>query len=542
MLSGVRSLVYLQVRIGKNWLRRSYRSAIVWIIAIGGLAGIGSSIFLGDGAAPQPEVDSSPVDNIYLQAMVVAMFVGMALLSIWRGARTPPRASLADVVFVLGSPLTSRLQYAYLMLREAGSSFVFAFVIVAVSLVLSLTRLATTGEFDARTIVDAPVVTFFVILTISELLRFAVWILTEQVVARDVAAGFRVRRIVRFGTFGVAAGLLVLLVAPVIAAEHTTTGAAVEDIAERIMAIGHVPPMVWVAAPFIEGESIGLALAGLLLLCAAVTAVALVAARDFTESLAIAAERQTDARGQMTDIGADVHWAAMSQLGASSRLRFSLPAFGHGPWAILWASITRWTRYQLAVAWISVITTIVIGGSVAVLVRLETISHYWAWGVVLSMPLFNAFSLLLDELRKPFIYLTPGPAWQRLIAAGTTSVLDGFLASLSMVAILAITRARPLLETLALLGIATAIAFATQAAVGLVQVILPAWLNRRIRTMLTFTGSICAVLPAAIAFLTGYLVSGIGVAFLASVAAALVCGVILLAFSALLFNRLEMPG
>lgn len=540
---GVRALLYLQVRTGINWLKRSTRSAIVWLLVIGATGSFLAGLLAEGSELPSSvPADEPVVPDDYFQAGVLVLFIVVALLGLWRGTGKPPRATLADVVFVLGSPLSSRLKFAFLMAREIGGTLLLIVVFAAASLFSTLIVAAGTGDIGARFVNNRLTLVMLVILLAGEFVRMLTWIATEQVVARDAVRGFWIRRGLRLGTAAVGMVLLALLVVPVARENYADWRAVADAVVDRVLGLSWLPPLSWAIDAFSDTGSLIVPVAGLIALVTTLGVASLWLARDFTESIAVTAERQTDARGQATESGADLQWAAMSQLGTSRRIGITLPPFGSGSWALLWSSLTRWIRYQVSVAWISGVALIVIGGGGALLVRLDIVSHYWAWGLILTTPLFGSYYIFLDELRRPFIFLTPGPAWSRLVASGATSILDGFSSSLVTATVIAATGARPVGEAFGLAAGALGIGIVTQSAVSLVQIVLPSWLGRRIRTGLTFTASTVAAIPPAIAFFSGLLTSGLAAGLIAGIGVSLVWGLILLALCVWFFDRLEMPG
>lgn len=82
----------------------------------------------------------------------------------------------------------------------------------------------------------------------------------------------------------------------------------------------------------------------------------------------------------------------------------------------------------------------------------------------------------------------------------------------------------------------------TQAAVCLIQVVLPFWVQFQIRLFITFSLAMIAALPAALAFALVYAAAGIELGFLAASAVAVLTGAGVLLLAAALFERLEMPS
>jgi len=524
-----------------NWLRRSSRSVIVWVLVLGVAFFSISGALLGGDSRPPADNGDRGVPGIYFEASAVLLFISTLIFAIWRGTGPPPRATAADVVFVLCSPIRSRVQFAYLMFREVGAMLSIITIVAAMSLIGPLIRVVTTSDATLEGAFGSPTIGIWLIILIGGVTRLAVWVATEQVVVIDASKGYRLRLGIRGLMALTILGVLTFVALPVVRGEHDGFRAIADHGVERLMLLSQVPPLSFPPMIYSEDGSTFLGLGALLLTGLVITGAGLFAAKDFVEPIAVMAERQTDARGQSVDTGNDIQWSTMSQLGSAPRLRFSIPAFGHGPWALFWASLVRWARYQMAVAWVSVLTLLGLGVTVAVLVRIDIISHYWIWILVLSMPLFSSYSMFLDELRKPFLFMLPGPAWKRLVAAGGTSVLDGLSGSLALVIIVIATQARPVPEALALLLVALVVGFLVQATVGMVQVILPSWLNRKIRTTLTFSLNVITILPAITAFILGLALSGEFAGFVAGVIVALITASIVLLVSVLLFDRLEMP-
>jgi hypothetical protein len=541
VLASVHALFYLQRRVIRNWLRRSSRSLIVWLLVLGvAFFSISGALFAGDSRPPEENGDGG-IPGIYFEASAVLLFISTLIFAIWRGTGPPPRATAADVVFVLSSPIRSRVQFAYLMFREVGAMLSIITIVAGMSLIGPLIRVVTTSEATLEGAFGSPTIGIWLIILIGGVTRLAVWVATEQVVVIDARKGYRLRLGIRGLMALTALGVLAFVALPVARGEHEGFRAIADHGVERLLLLSQVPPLSFPPMIYSDDGSTFLGLGALLLTGLVITGAGLFAAKDFVEPIAVMAERQTDARGQSIDSGNDIQWSTMSQVGSAPRLRFSIPAFGHGPWALFWASLVRWARYQMAVAWVSVLTLLGLGVTVAVLVRMDIISHYWIWILVLSMPLFSSYSMFLDELRKPFLFMMPGPAWKRLVAAGGTSVLDGLAGSLALIIIVIATQARPVAEALALLLVALVVGFLIQATVGMVQVVLPSWLNRKIRTTLTFSLNVITILPALTAFILGLALSGEFTGFIAGVTVALITATIVLLVSVLLFDRLEMP-
>ena len=541
MSASARALFYLQRRVMLNWLRRSSRSVIAWVLVLGvAFFSISGALFAGD-SRPLEENGEGGIPGLYFEASAVLLFVSTLIFAVWRGTGPPPRATAADVVFVLCSPIRSRVQFAYLMFREVGALLSVITIVALMSLIGPLIRVFTTSDATLEGAFGSPTIGIWMIILIGGVTRLAVWVATEQVVVIDARRGHNLRLGIRGLMVLTIAGVLAFVALPVARSDHEGLRAIADHAAERLMLLASVPPLSLPPLIYSDDGSTFLGLGALLLTGLLITGAGLLAAKDFVEPVAVMAERQTDARGQSIDSGNDIQWSTMSQLGSAPRLRFSIPAFGQGPWALFWASLVRWARYQMAVAWVSVLTLVGFGVTVAVLVRLDIISPYWIWVLVLSMPLFSSYSMFLDELRKPFLFMMPGPAWKRLVAAGGTSVLDGLTGSLVLIIIVIAIQALPVVEALALLLVAFVVGFLIQATVGMVQVVLPSWLNRKIRTTLTFTLNIVTMLPAVTAFILGLALSGELAGFVAGVAVALITASIVMLVSVLLFDRLEMP-
>jgi hypothetical protein len=525
-----------------NWVKRSSRSVITWLL-LGGAAFLFISGVLLDGDTEMPEDNGNgTIPAAYFQASGVLLFLTTVVIAVWRGTGKPPRATAADVVFILSSPISTRLQFGYLMFREIAATLSILTLVVILSMLGPLIRAVTTDPDALLDVFASPTIGIWLIILTGGSARFAVWVSTEQIVVRDALGGHRIRQLIRGVIAATGVGILAFIFVPVIQAAHGDWIEFADDAANRVIILATVPPLSWASTLFGGEGPTAVALIGLAALAALITSAALLAARDFAEPIAVTAERQTDARGQAIEAGSDLQWSTMSQIGAAPRLRFSVRPFGRGPWALFWSSLTRWVRYQFAVAWISMIVLLGFGVTVAFLIRFDIIPFFWAWILVLSMPFFGSYNLFLDELRKPFLFLTPGPAWKRLVAAGAISVLDSFISSVVLVLILIGTRARPLLESLTLLVFAAALAFLIQASVGLVQVVLPSWFSRKVRTGLTFAMNLMALLPAVTTVLVGLALVGPAAGAIAGVLVAFLTAIIILIVSVFFFDRLEMPG
>lgn len=542
MASQTRALLFLQFTVAKNWVRRSLRSIIVWVLVIGVAFFSISGVILGSNVEQPPETDERGVPNIFFEASAVLLFISTLVFATWRGTGHPPRATAADIIFVLCSPIKSRVQFAYLMFREVATMLSILTIVAILSLVGPLLRAMTSSADTLQDAFQSPTIGIWLILLIGGVTRLSVWVAIEQVVSRDAHRGHRLRWIVRGVLASVSIGVIAFIALPITRAGHESIRAMADQAAERTLLLTAVPPLSFPAMIYSPDGSPLLALGALVLTAIIIATAGLYFARDFAEPIAIMAERTTDARGQSIESGNDLQWSTMSQLGTAPRMRYSIRPFGQGPWALFWSSLQRWVRYQMSVAWFSLLTLVAMAVGVTVMVRLGVVSTYWIWGFALSMPIFSSYNMLLDELRKPFMFMTPGAPWKRLIAAGATSVVDGVLASAILVVIVVATRAMGIGEALLLLLAAFLIGFLIQASVGLVQILLPSWLSRKIRTSLTFGLNAVALIPVAAAFIFGAVVSGPLTGFAIAACVSLITAVILLTLSVLFFDRLEMPG
>lgn len=533
------ALVYLQYRIAWNWVRRSARSIVMWGIAIiAGFFLLVSRVSVNDGNGR----GGNDVATMYVEAAAVLMLLATVIFSVWRGTGPPPRMTSADVVFVLGSPISTRVQYAWLMFREMAGLLGIITAVTLFALAGSLARAMTAGDVSLDDALSTPAIGIWLIILIGGVTRFAVWVSTEQVVAKDAWRGFRLRRVIRGAAAIAGAGLAAWLFIPVLRERHETIEARLEHGAERLLSLAAYPPMSWPPAILNDDTSTYVALTGLVGMALVITALGLYAARDFVEPIAINAERATDARGQSIDTGKDLHWSTMSQLGTAPRMKVSIRPFGSGAWALLWNSLTRWVRYEMSVAWVGILVLASMGLSVTILVRFDVLDVVWVWVLALSMPFFGSYNMFLDELRKPFIFMMPGAPWKRLVAAGTTSVMDGTISAAMLTVIAMAFRVLPIGHALLILLATTILGFLVQSGVGFVQIILPSWISRKLRTGLTFAINGLAMMPSATAFFLGLELAGWLVGALAAMVVALLTGVVVLALSVKLFDRLEMPA
>jgi hypothetical protein len=458
------------------------------------------------------------------------------LIGLWRGTSTTPAASLADVVVLMGSPISSRLQFAVLMLR---SSLVNALVIGLWALVTASGAVLSLGDAWVSTRVMYAVGS---IVLLSEILRYAVWVGSEQVMARSPRAGGRLRFLIKVSVLGLGTGMGVVLLGPLLTGSNREWRVALDQLVDRAELIAAVPPMLFSASVLTPGGASllsALALAGLIV---AFAGLAIYWARDFVEPISVTAEHKTDPRGQMLETGSDVQWAALAQFGASPRLKYSLPLFGSGPWALLWGSGNRWIRYQVSAVSITLATLGVFGVLTAIGVRLGFIPVEVAWGVALMFPFFGSVNMFMDELRRQFIFMIPGSSWERLAAGAITSVLDGLVASLVVVGILLVIGSIPLTHAAGLLLLGLAIALLGQACLALIQILLPFWVGQRIRVTATFGLTGIAFLPALLTLIGLYVSVGPVTGLLVSAVVTLITGVIALAVAAYLFDRVEFSG
>lgn len=537
------ALAYLQLRIIINWIRRSMRSIIIWALLFGAFVFfLATQIFEGASQAGNGQADQGEVASIYFEAGAVLIFLGTLLFAVWKGTGAPPRITQAEVIMVLGSPIRARVQFAWLIFRDMAAlvGFITAFTIF--SLATSLGRAMTADDASLDEVFSSPAVTIWLIILIGGVTRFAVWVATEQIVARDPEGGHQLRAGIRTGIITIGVIVAGWLLIPVLRSSETGFQARVDQFAYRVLDLAAWSPLVFPANILNEDASTWIALGGLVLLIFAISAFAIYHARDFVEPIAITAERATDARGQSIDAGKDLHWSSMSQLGKAPRLSVTIPPFGSGPWALLWNSLTRWARYELAVAGVSMVVLIGVGVAAALAVRFGLIDSIWIWGIALSMPFFGSYNMFLDELRRPFIYMLPGAPWKRLLAAGATSVLDGTVGAAILAIVSLVLRVLPVVDGLMIIAVSTAIGFLIQAGIGLVQIILPTWLHKKLRTSLTFGINLFAMMPALAATIFGAIAGGKYAAVAAGVGVALLTGIVILALAVKLFDRLEMPG
>lgn len=541
MAGHARALLYLQFFVAKNWLRRSLRSIIVWALVIGVAFFSITGAFLGGDAEP-PGGESGGAPSIIFESLAVMLFLFTIGFAIWRGTGPPPKATAADVIFVLCSPIRARVQFAYLMFRDVAATLSILTIVAALSLVGPVVEALTSSASTLEGAFQSPTVGIWLIILIGGVTRLSVWVATEQVIVRDARLGHQVRWLVRGGLALTLAGIAVFVALPVIREGHETIRAMSEHAADRLMLVANVPPMSFAAMIYADDGSPFLALGALFVTALVIAGAGLLFARDFAEPIVIMAERTTDTRGQSIESGNDLQWSTISQLGAPARLRVSIHPFGSGPWAMFWCSLVRWVRYQMSVAWFSLVTLVLMAGGITVMVRLGILSTYWVWGFALSMPIFSSYNMFLDELRKPFLFMTPGAPWKRLVAAGITSVMDGMLASATLVVIVVATRAMSVGEAMLVLLASLLLGFLIQASVGLVQILLPSWLNRKIRTTLTFGLNAISLVPVGTAFIIGAVMSSLLTGFVVASLTALATAAILLTLSVVFFDRLEMPN
>ncbi len=537
------ALAYLQYRIIVNWIRRSLRSILIWGLIITGITfAIAARVFGGGGGGGEsPPPPDTGFSQVYFEAGSVLMFLITVLFAVWKGTGPPPKITQAEVIMVLGSPIKARIQFAWLMFRDMAALVLFISTFTLFALASSIIDAMTAGESSLDGAFSSPAVAIWLIVLIGGATRFTTWVATEQVVARDPEGGHQLRNGIRAGVITIGAAVAGWLLVPTFRSNTSGVEARIDEFAYRVLDLASNTPLVLPANILSDHTATLPALGGMLLLLAIISGFGIYHAKDFVEPIAITAERSTDARGQSVDTGKDLHWSSMSQLGKAPRLSITIPPFGSGPWALLWNSMVRWARYEIAVAGVSILVLAGMGLGAAILARLEIIDPRWIWMLALSMPLFGSYNMFLDELRKPFIFMLPGPPWKRLLAAGATSVMDGTISAFLVALIALVLGVLPLIEAVMILVAATAIGFLIQAGIGLVQVILPTWLNKKLRTSLTFAINTLAIMPAAIATVIGVVAGGENVGYLAGVVTAVLSGIIVLGLAVKLFDRLEMP-
>jgi hypothetical protein len=533
--SDIRAILYLQRRVIVNWFRRSIRSPFFWIIGAFILFVVIGQIAAVIDRPDDPDVLAG-LDQTYFNVIAAVALFGAVLIGLWRGTTNTPGASLADVVLLMGSPVSARLQYGLVMAR---TSIVNALVIG--TWMLAVAGGMTFGIEDDWIAIRVLFIAMVVVL-LSEFLRYAVWIGTEQVIVRDPASGYRLRLVIKLTvlSIGVITGLA--LIWPLTGNSVGNWRDALTMIAERGELVTMIPPMSLAARVF-DPDGLSL-LSGLVLasLTFGTMLIALYWARDFTEPVSIMAERKTDPRGQMLETGSDVQWAALSQFGVSPRVRTAVPPFGRGPWVLLWGGITRWVRYQIAAAWITLLILGSLGVLAALGVQFGLFEVEFAWAMALILPFFGSVNMFMDELRRQFIFLVPGSTWAKLTAGAVTSVLDGLLSCLIIVAGLTVLGAIPLSHAAGLALLGFAIALLGQACLALVQVLLPFWVGQRIRVTVTFIANGIGALPGLVGLIVFYIaVSPLAGLIFASVVT-LIVGLIVIAIAAKMFDRIEFSG
>ncbi len=526
---------YLQSRIIRNWFRRSMRSPFFWLIGVFILfLLIGTIASVIDGPEDSGLIGES--EQRYVSAAAGVFLLGGILVGLWRGTTNTPGASLADVVLLMGSPVSARLQFALLMLRPS--------LLNAVIIGLWATAAGSgliLGSGDQWAIVRL-LFTVMLVVLLSEFLRNAVWVGTEQLVARSLERGQRARMTVKAITLFSGGAVGIGLLWPLTRDFDGTWRDALLVLGERGAALAAYPPMSLMASVFTPG---GYSLASALVLMAGtlgVGALAIFWARDFTEPVSMTAERKTDARGQILESGSDVHWAILSQYGISPQMRVAISPFGRGPWALLWGSLIRWMRYQIAAAWITLFIMVGFGLLTALGVRMGFVSDYLAWMVVLIFPFFGSVNQFLDELRRQFLFLIPGSAHKRLFAAAATSVLDGMISSLIVIAALLVFGAISPGEAGGLFVLATAISLLAQACLALVQIIVPFWTGQRMRVSLTFGLTGLAFVPAFVVLALLTVTAGPVIGLLVASGITGIAGLVMMVIAGWLFDRMEFAG
>lgn len=533
--SDLTAIFYLQRQLVIGWFRRSMRSPFFWIfavvIAVVLFAQIGGAL-----AGSSTDSGMSWLDDTALSALAAIAILASILIGLWRGTSATPVASLADVVVLMGSPISARLQFTLLMARPiVTNAFVFGiWTVIALGGVA-----ADTGDPWISLRVFTAV---FILVLLSEIVRFAVWTSTEQVVVRSLQNGMRSRTGIKALCLALIAAVAVRLLQPVVAGDVSGWRDALDVVTTRAEELTAYPPISMAADIVTPGGSTLMSVAGLFLICVVIGALTLLLATDFVEPVGMTAERKTDPRGHMTEAGSDIQWATLSQVGVSPRFGLSIPPFGKGAWAILWAGLVRWVRYQFAALWVTLASLAVLAVIVGGAVRLDFIEPEVAWFAALFMPFFGSVNMFVDEMRKPFLFLTPGSAVIRLIAAAIPSVLDGISATVLVAAILAAIGAVPIAQAIGLVVLGTAISLLAQASVALVQLVVPYWVGYRIRVTLTTLVTLVTFQPALVALVVFYIAIGPVFALLLSSFAAAAAGLVIFAIGAFQFDRIEFSG
>lgn len=529
------AIVYLQRLIITNWLRRSMRSPFFWIVA----AFVAFVLVLQIAAiidGPDEPGILGELDQMYVNVVAAIVLLGGILVGIWRGATNTPGASLADVVLLLRTPISRRMQYGLLMARPSALN----------ALIISIWALAGLSGVligaDDSWISLRLLFSVMIVVLISELLRYAVWVGTEQIAAHAPRSGDWMRLLIRLVVGGIGIAVGGYIVWPLLDQTAGDWRAAVDTLADRGQVLTAIPPMSLAASVFDPAGASLLSAIGLLAMAAGAAALALSWARDFVEPIAITSERKTDARGQMMEPGSDVQWAALTQFGVSPRMRVTVPAFGRGAWALLWGSLTRWVRYQVAAAWITLVVLGLLGALTTIGIRLGFIPQESSWVAALVLPFFGSVNMFLDELRRHFIFLIPGSTRARLTTAAVTSVLDGSVSSLIVILTMTLFGVVPLFHAAGLVLLSMAIALLAQSSLALVQVLAPFWTGQRLRVTMTFGFTGVAFLPALGVLIGAYVVVGPIVALLSASLVTTLSGLLLMGLAGYLFDRVDYLG
>ena len=159
---------------------------------------------------PDEAAFAENIDSAQFSAAAAVLLLGGILIGLWRGTTNTPGASLADVVVLMGSPVSARLQFGLLVMRTSLQN----------GMIISLWALAAGSGLvmgvDDNWISVRLLFSTLTVVLLSEFLRYAVWIGTEQVVARSPVSGNQLRQLIRRVTLLFGVGIAGYLVWPML--------------------------------------------------------------------------------------------------------------------------------------------------------------------------------------------------------------------------------------------------------------------------------------------------------------------------------------
>lgn len=427
----MRAVLFLQARRTKNRIRQILQRPGLLLFYAAIAAGAGLFFF---GATPYSTTGAQGrlwrlPSGESLEAGAAGFALALILFEVYVGAgQAPWLFEEADVYWLFASPIRPQAIVAVHLIRQLLGGFLTAtaFAVVA-ALAAGSAGVSVHGWRFVLVFLAIAAVGWWATAAGS-----ATWLWVVQGgPERWEGRKSRIRTLVTL----LAAGILVwtgMPVAGALAAGEPLTASGLEGFAGRLAMLGRWPPFRTVAAllrPVAGGDSsagaaweavaevaawTGLAVAGVLLL-----------ARGYYEAAEqVATSRASLVQAAQGGAAGDVEALAAELLGIR-RARVFVRPFGHGPWALLWAQTVRFLRMEVASLRFSVPFSM-IGGAVIGIVARAAGAPIWG---VLVVPLLIAVSgsnvYFLEELRRPYLFTIPAPAWKRILAGGTVGWVQG---------------------------------------------------------------------------------------------------------------------